>query len=100
MRKTTPVARRVLGQSHDLPLTMQKIYAEALYMDPGATLENLREAVETLEDIERTARRILGSSHPRVRLTEESLKTSRAMLRARETSCTCVPVQPSPSGSA
>ena len=71
---------------------MKKIYAEALYMDPGATLDDLREAVRALEDLERTGRRVLGSSHPRVRATEVSLEHSRAALRARET--------PSPSSSA
>ena len=34
------------------------------YEDPGATLEDLREAVDTLEEIERTARRGKGGAHP------------------------------------
>ena len=61
------------------------IYAVTLYKDPGAALEDLREAVTALEDLERTSRRVLGSSHPRVRMIEESLKGARATLRARET---------------
>ena len=43
---------------------MRWIYAQALYKDDGATLDDLREAVTTLEEIERTARRVLGSAHP------------------------------------
>ena len=39
-------------------------YAETLYRDDCATLEDLREAVTTLEDTERIARRVLGGSHP------------------------------------
>ena len=35
-----------------------------LYEDDGATLDDLREAVTTLEDTERTARRVLGGAHP------------------------------------
>ena len=54
-----PVARRVLRDRHDLTLRMRKIYAGALYKD-GATLDDLREAVTTLEEIERIARRVLG----------------------------------------
>ena len=81
---TMPVARRILGASTDLTLVMKKIYAEALYKDSSATLDDLREAVEALEDIERPARRVLGSSHPRVRGIEMSLARSRAVLRARE----------------
>ena len=50
LRKTMPVARRVLGESNDLTLKMRWNYAKALYKDPGATLDDLREAVTTLED--------------------------------------------------
>ena len=60
-------------------------YARALFDDPGATLDDLREAVSTLEDLERTARRVLGCAHPAVMGIERSLKFSREALRARET---------------
>jgi len=63
-RKTTPVARRVLGETHQFTLQMRTNYARALYMDPDATLEDLCEAMETFEDLEPTARRVLGGSHP------------------------------------
>jgi predicted TIM-barrel fold metal-dependent hydrolase len=64
---------------------MRGCYAEALYSDPGATLDDLREAVTTLEDTARTARRVFGSDHPLVGGIEENLRVSRAVLRARET---------------
>ena len=63
-RKTTPVARRVLGETHQFTLQMRTNYARALYMDHDATLEDLCEAMETLEGLESTARRVLGGSHP------------------------------------
>ena len=50
----------------------------------GATLDDLREAVETVEEAERIARRIFGSVHPQVVDIEESLRDARAALRARE----------------
>ena len=50
----------------------------------GATLDDLREAVEIFEDIERTSRRLLGAAHPRVFDIELNLKSARAKLRARE----------------
>ena len=63
----------------------RKVYARALYGDPGATLDELREAVTTLEDTERIARRVLGGAHPLVGLMEGgALRNSRAALRARE----------------
>ena len=56
-------------------------YAKALYEDPGATLEDLREAVTTLEEIERTARRVLGGTHPLTMDIEDVLRGMRAALR-------------------
>ena len=66
-------------------LTMPWAYARALYMDAGATLDDLREAVATLEDTERTARRVFGNAHPLTVANEEGVRESRAALRARET---------------
>ena len=60
--------------------------AKALYKDGGAMLDDLREAVITLEETERIARRVFGGSHPRTVRTEFALREARAMLRARETS--------------
>ena len=60
-------------------------YAEALCRDPTATLDDLREAVATLEEIEPTARRVFGGAHPITIGTEFVLRAARAALRARET---------------
>ena len=65
-------------------MTMRSNYARALYGDPGATLNDLHEAVTTLEDSERIARRVLGGSHPQTNGTERHLRYARAALRARE----------------
>ena len=59
-------------------------YAEALYLDTSATLADVREAVTTLEDTERTARRVFGGAHPAVVDIERALQNARAALRARE----------------
>ena len=84
MLKNIPVARRVLGDRHINTLKLRINYAKALYNDSGATLDNLREAVTTLEDTERTARRVFGGTHPIVVDIEDDLRMSRAFLRARE----------------
>ena len=55
------------------------------HRDHGATLDDLRESVETLEDTERTARRVFGGAHPNVRFMEGALQQARTVLRARET---------------
>ena len=54
-------------------------------MDDGATLDDLREAVTTLAETERTARRVLGGAHPITAWIEDELQNARATLRARET---------------
>ncbi len=85
LRKTIPVARRVLGDNDILTFQMRKAYAQSLYLDADATLNDVREAVTTLEDTLRLARRVLGGAHPNVRGIEKSLREARAALRARET---------------
>jgi hypothetical protein len=84
LRKTMPVARRVVGDNHDVTLRTKWNYAEALYMDDGATLDNLREAVTMLEDVERTARRVLGGAQPMTKGIQLALRESRATLSARD----------------
>ena len=49
-------------------------------MDPGATLDDFREAVTTLGEIERTARRVLGGTHPLTKGIEDDLRNARAAL--------------------
>ena len=85
MREIMPVARRAFGESHELTLKMSWIYARALYSDADATLDDLREAATTLEDSERTTRRVFGSAHPVVGAIGNFLRDARAALRARET---------------
>ena len=62
---------------------MRGCYAEALYRDEGATLDDLREAVMTFEETARTARRVLGGTHPLTAKVEKSLQNARAALRLR-----------------
>ena len=88
MRKMIPVARRFLGESNEASLSMRLIYALALCKNTGATLDDLREAVTTLEDTDRTARRVLGGAHPTVEGMYADLEWLRAELRARETPST------------
>ena len=84
LRKTIPVAQRILGESSDLTLRMRWIYARALYNDPGAMLDDLREAVTTLEETERIARRVLGGAHPLTLVIGRDLRRARDTLAARE----------------
>ena len=51
----------------------------------SATLDDLRELVNMLEDSARGARRVYGTKHPFVVGTEYHIEKSRAALAARET---------------
>ena len=94
LRKTMPVARRVLSESNDTTLRMRWVYAKALYLDPAATLDDIREAVTTLEEIEQTARRVLGGAHPTVAQVEGSLQYARDTLCDREMQSAAPPSSP------
>ena len=56
----------------------------ALGHDPSATLDDLRESGERLEDLERTARRVLGGAHPVTKAVEYNLQEVRALLNSSE----------------
>jgi hypothetical protein len=83
--KMIPVARRVLGDNDENTIRMRWNYAESIWRDAAATLDDLREAVATLEDIARTTRRVLGGAHPTTTDIERDLRNARVVLRARET---------------
>ena len=61
------------------------MYARMLYEDDSAALDDLREAVNTLEELAPIARRVLGGAHPITAGIERDLRNARAALRARET---------------
>ena len=101
LRKTIPVARRVFGESNEVTLNMRWNQAMALCEDDGATLDDLREAVTTLEESERTARRVFRGTrpeprwlgaHPFVEQVEYFLRESRGLLhKKRKTEATPSP---------
>ena len=59
-----------------------------LYRNDDATLDDLREAVTTLEDIERIARRVFGGANPITTGIEKSLRAAQAKLGVRDTPST------------
>ena len=77
LRKAMPVARRVYGKSDGTTIRMMSIYADALREDPAATLDDLREAVTTLEDAVRTTRRVFGGANPTTANIERDLQRAR-----------------------
>ena len=85
LRRMMPVARRILGDCHGSTLRMRWTYGRALYFArEDATLDDLREAVTTLEDTVRIARRVLGRAHPLTEGIERDLQNAQAALAARD----------------
>ena len=82
--KVLPVARRVLGDSNEITLRMRVVYGETLYMDDGATRNDLCEAVDTLDDSARTARRVFGGAHRFTVAIDDALRNARSALSARD----------------
>ena len=84
LRRTVPVARRVLGENHEDTLRLKWIYATALCRDDGATLAELREAVTTLEAVEQNIQRVFGRAHPLTGGIGGDLRNARVALAARD----------------
>ena len=83
LRRQIPVARRVLGEGGRLTLKMRWTYAQTLYKDSAATLDDLRKAVNTLEETGRIAQRVMGGTHPITVDIEDALQDARDALYAR-----------------
>ena len=78
-----PKSRAITGWCLDLMVA--RLRASKDLKADSATLADLREAVATLEDAERIARRVLGGAHPLTMQMEGELRNAGAALRARET---------------
>ena len=61
-----------------------RYYAQSLYGDPVATLDDVCEAVTSLEELAPYARRVLGGAHPTTVAIERALELAREAHRARE----------------
>jgi len=57
------VCQRVHGAENHVTLKFRSTYAEAMANDPAASLDDLIEAEETLADVGRVMKRVLGISH-------------------------------------
>ena len=75
---------------------MRWSYAEVLYENNGATLDNVRESVATFEDTARIARRVLGGAHPLVVDIGDEYRDAEAAFCARETLRPRTTTSPSP----
>ena len=80
IRKTVPVARRILGESDEGTLKMRWTYARTLYEDDSASLDDLREAVTTLESVAKSWKQVFGDLHPETPRVQSVLEIARNKL--------------------
>ena len=74
LRKSIPVARRVLGTEHELTLSLREDLSRATLLDGGSSAEEKRKALRMLEDVAGIMRRVLGPAHPDTLHTQSVLK--------------------------
>ena len=74
LRKVIPVARRVLGNEHDLTLSLCEDLSRATLLDGESSAEKKREALRTLEDTLGIMRRVLGPQHPDTQRAQADLE--------------------------
>ena len=79
------MAQRLVGEDSEITLQLKLKYAQSLYKDDGSTLDDLCEAVATLEETARIARRVLGGAHPTAVGIGRDLSVARKALDAVET---------------
>ena len=84
-----PVPPPLIPSTVDITLIAKQYYAETLYnnVNAGASrrpLDDLREAVTTLEEIEPIGRRVFGGAHPFVIDIDHALEQSRAVAAVHE----------------
>ena len=85
LRKTIPVARRVLGKGNIDVIRLRWSYGLFLFRSPDATLDDIREAVATMEETYGTVERVFGAEHSYTReMDPKDIRFARAELRARE----------------
>ena len=85
IRKTMPVARRTLGAEHDLTLNFRDVYGRCLCRDPGASRDDVAEAIEIMDDVQRRARRVFGPGHPNWNTLPQELTAAREKLASFDT---------------
>ena len=73
----------MLDATRDTTLRLRWLYANCLFDYKNATLDDLVQAVETLEAVAKLWKRVMGERHPEMAKVLIELKEAREMLRLR-----------------
>ena len=83
LQEVIPTVRRVFGETNTTTLRMRWLYVLALYKDDSATLADVQEAVETLESVANSCKRVMGPAHPDTSNVQAALASAREALATR-----------------
>ena len=83
LRDRIPEAIRTLGTDDGITFRLQRMYAQSLYGNADASLEDVTAAIATLEDVDRRQTRTYGASHPQTESTRRRLAEARAKLERK-----------------
>jgi hypothetical protein len=75
-----PEAIRALGKNNEYTFRLQRMYAQCLFLNDGASRSDLTEAISKLEDLDRRQTRIYGAAHPQTCATRSCLEAARKQL--------------------
>ena len=73
LRRTVPVARRVLGAEHALTLSLREDLSRAT-LGGASSAEEKREALRILEEVAGVMRRVFGPAHPETLRAQRQLE--------------------------
>ena len=73
-------AGRFLGPENLTTIILRRSQARALWLDEEASLDDVRRAVEILEDVSAISNRVLGRDYPTSQKAQEHLDAAREKL--------------------
>ena len=74
------ISIRAFGKDHGNTFVLQRMYAQCLFQNDGASRSDLTEAISKLEDLERRMTRTYGAAHPQTSSTHCCLEVARMKL--------------------
>ena len=80
LRDRIPEAVRALGKDHGITFVLQRMYAQCLYQNDGASRDDVTAAIAQLEDLDRRMTRTYGTVHPQTYTTRYFLAEAREKL--------------------
>ena len=77
-------SKRKFGPDHNTTLMLQQIFAQAIYHDRDASLDDVTRAVDILESLLQKRRQVLGSAHRITADSQKDLDRARLVLAAHQ----------------